>query len=873
VNWLRRIWHWKELDQQLDKELLYHLEEHIADLVANGLDPKEARRQALIELGGPEQVKESCREVRGAGWLRDLSQDLRYALRTLRLHPGFTAVAILTLGLGIGITTVMFTIANGVLLKPLPYLEPERLVSLHEGIGSDKWSLSYPNFQDVKQESLTLAPMAAWRNNRGVVSSPGAAEYVPGRQISAGLFALYGVQLPHGREFSQEDDRPGSAPVAIIGQSLWRSRYQKNPGTVGRELVLDGKSYTVVGIAPAGFKLDGDVDVYIPLGQDTSESMRNRDMHVQMSVLARLRPGVSIDMVRSELQAISRRSVDRYPKSAKHSFTSVPMQSEMVENVQSTLGILLGAVVLVLLIGCANLASLLLVRAAAREREVAMRIALGAGRGRLIRQCLTESLVIALLGGMLGAVLAAIGIRPFLALWPGGLPRAEEIQLDWRILLFALVISLISSLLFGLAPALRAPTSALEQALRAGSRMTGGPRKLHTAFVASEIAITIVLLVSAGMLGRALIRLSRLDPGIDAHNVLTAQVNLSSKAHTDPAKIRAAWQEIIEGLRRTQGVDSAGVTDILPMSGSSDTVGYWTSSTMPSPDKMPMSLLYAISPDYMKVMRMTLCQGRFITEQDRLDGAPVAVIDEVLAKRSFPGQDAVGRYLWVQMLGPVKVIGVITHVRHWGLSEKDNTIVREQIYFPFAQIPDKYMRVMTKGLYLVVRTSVPPMSLVDAVQQQVRSYANDQVIYSMQPMETIMRGSLAQHRFLMVLFGIFAGLALLLAGIGIYGVISYLTKQRMREFGVRMALGAKAGDVVLLALKQSTWMIVLGVVAGSAASLITARALSSAAGVPAYDPWTFASMVALLILIALIASFLPARRAGRMDPAKILRQE
>jgi predicted permease len=829
---------------------------------------RQAGKQPLKE-----QENESCLEARGAEWLRDFFQDLRYALRSLRLRPGFTVVALLTLGLGIGITTVMFTIANGVLLKPLPYREPERLVSLHEEIGSNRRSLSYTSFQEVKQEIRTLGPMAAWRYNRGVVSAPGAAEYVGGRQISAGLFALFGVQLPHGREFSAEDDRPGSAPVAIISQRLWRNRYQGNPGAIGQRLILDGKSYTLVGVAPANFGLDGDVDVYIPLGQDTSESMRNRDMHLQMSVLARLRPGVSMELVRSELKAISHRSAERYPKSIKPSFTSVPLQSEMVENVQSTLGILLGAVMLVLLIGCANLASLLLVRAAAREREVAMRIALGAGRGRLIRQCLTESSVLALLGGALGVALAAAGIRPFLALWPGGLLRAEEIQLDWRVLLFALVISLISSLLFGLAPALRAPTIALEQALRVGSRMTCGPRKLHTAFIASEIAITIVLLVSAGMLGRTLIHFSRLDPGFDGHNVLTAQVNLSSSVRADPAKIHAAWQEILEGLKQMQGVDSVGVTDILPLSGGSDVVGYWTSLTPPPPEKVPMSLLSAVSPDYMKAMRITLRQGRFISAQDRLGSEPVAVIDEVLAKRSFPGQDAVGRYIRVMMLGPVRVVGVVAHVRHWGLNESDNAVVREQIYFPFAQIPDRYMRVMTAGLYLVIRTSVPPMSLVDAVQQQVQSYANDQVIYKLQPMETIMRGTLAQHRFLLALFGVFAGLALLLAGIGIYGVISYMTRRRMQEFGIRMALGAKAGDVVRLALKQSVWMIAAGVIIGSAASMMASQALTAAIGIPTDDPLTFILMVALLVLIALIASFIPARRACRANPASVLRQE
>lgn len=747
-------------------------------------------------------------------------------------------------------------------------------MSLYERVGPYEWSLSYPSFQDVARESRAFGSMAAWRNGGGVVSAPGDADHVAGRQISAGLFALLGAPLLAGREFSAQEDRVGGNPVAVIGQRLWRRRFKENPGVIGRALVLDGRSYTVVGVAAAGFGLGDDSDVYIPLGQDASESMRNRQMRKTMNVLARLRPGVSLEQARLELGSIARTVVERQPEVGKaFTFTAVPLRQEIVSGVKPTLELLLGAVVLVLLIGCANLATLLLVRAAAREREVAMRIALGAGRGRLIRQCVTESSVIALLGGALGIGLAAIGVRPFLAIWPGALPRAEEIQLDWRVFMFALAVSLVSSLLFGLAPAMRAPIRHVERALRTGNRATAGPRRLHGAFVASEIAITTVLLVSAGMMGREVLRLSRLDPGINPDNLLTAQVSLSPGVTVDSARIRGAWQDILERVRRIPGVTSVAATDIVPMSGGSDEVGYTTDSAQPTRERMPMALLYAISPDYLKTMGMTLRAGRFISEYDRLGGEPVAVVDEMLAQQSFRGQAPLGRSLNFGLTGPVRVIGVVAHVKHWGVAQDDSHDVRGQIYFPFAQIPDRFVGVMSSGLSIVVRTSVPPMSLVPAVQREVRGWTNDQAVYNVQTMETIMGGTMAQHRFLLLQFGIFAGLALMLAGIGIYGVVAHLTGMRMQEFGVRMALGATGGDVVGLALGQVVWMVALGVAVGSTASFAAARALTAATGASAKDPWTFALMTALLVATALVAGFVPAWRAGSADPVRILRQE
>ena len=877
MTWWNRLLRRKQMEEQLEKELRFHLEQHTADLIARGHDPVEARRQARLALGGPEQVKEECRDARGTRWLEDLWQDLRYALRTLRQKPGFAAVALATLALGIGATTVMFTVINGVVLKPLPYAEPERLVSLHEQ--TEKYgdaTFAYFNFLDCQRESHSLLPMAAWHNAGGIVSEPGEAEYVSGRQVSAGLFSVLGIALLRGRVFLPDEDRPGGTPVAIISHRLWRARYDGNPAAVGARLVFDGKAYTVAGIAPAGFQLLGDVDVFTPIGQNTAPTMQNREMHPDIRVIARLRPGVTLGQAQAELALIGRHLAEQYPKSnAGHSVGAEPLRQDIVGDVRFTLWLLLGAVSLVLLIACVNVASLLLARAISRERELAMRVALGAGRGRLVRQCLTESAVLGLSGGLLGILLAAAGVRPFVTFWPGTLPRVDEVHLDWNVLLFALAASLLSGLLFGLAPALRAPASELDQALRAGSRtVTNNSRRLHSGFVMSEIAIAVVLLIAAGMLGRTLLRLLSADPGFNIHNVLITRVALSSDALSSPAHMRVAWQEILGGVRQLPGVYSVAVADIIPMGGETDEIGYWTTPAAPPVNEMPMSLLNVVTPGYLRVMGIPLRQGRFFTEQDRIGNEPVIAIDEVLAKRAFGGHEAVGNRLWVQFLGPARVVGVVGHVRHRGLDADDQAKVREQIYLPFAQLPDPFLRLTSSAESLVIRTTISPLSIVDAVRRQVRGATRDQAIYNVRTMEQIVSGTLARQRFLLLLFGIFAALALLLACIGIYGVLAYLTSRRVPEIGIRMALGATVADVMRLVLRQSLEMILVGAGIGSVAALAAGKLLERlVAGVKPAEPLTFIITISVLLIAALFASFVPARRASRLDPVKALRQE
>ena len=879
MNWWQRLFRRRHLEERLEKELRFHLEQHAADLIARGCKPAEARRQARLALGGPAQVKEGCRDARGTRWLEDLWQDFRYALRALRQRPGFVAVTLCTLALGIGATTVMFTVINGVLLKPLSYPEPERLVTLHgqtEKYG-DNWGVSYPDFLDCQRTSRALAPMAAWSYGGGTMSEPGDAEYVDGRQISSELFAVFGIPLARGRTFLPEEDRPGAPPVAMISYGLWQRRYSGNPSAIGNRLVFEGKPYTVVGIAPAGFQLDGEADVFTPLGQNTDARMQNRAAHF-IHVMARLLPGVTLAQAQAELAVVSRRLAGQFPETnAGRGFQARPLRQELVGDVRSTLWLLLGAVTLVLLIACVNVASLLLARAVSRERELAMRAALGAGRGRLVRQCLTESAVLGLLGGALGVLLAAIGIRPFVLFWPGSLPRAEEIRLDWHVLVFALAASLASGLLFGLAPALRAPARELEQTIRAGARtVTGSWRRLHSGFVISEIALAVVILIAAGILGRTMLRLSSLDPGIDIHNALAARVALSPGVLQDPARIRAAWQDVLDRSRRVPGVRSVALADIIPMREGENGLGYWTTPEPPLPNQMPIALASCVTPDYLEVMGIPLRQGRFFNDHDRIGGELVAVIDEVLAQHAFPHRDPVGKHLWVQAMGPgpVRVVGVVGHVRHWGLANDDQAHVRDQLYYPFAQVPDRLMRLFATFMSMAVRTGIPPLNEVEPLRRQVRGATADQTLYEVRTMEQLASGTLDRQRFLLLLFGIFAGLALLLACIGIYGVLAYVTSRRVPEIGVRMALGATAHDCMRLVLRHSLGMIVAGVGVGLAAALVAARLLERLVeGVRSTDPLPFATMISVLVLAALFASFLPARRASRVDPMSALRQD
>lgn len=883
---LRRFFQRRREDADLTRELEAHLAHQVDENISAGMSAEEARRQAYLKLGNPQQVREKVWQWNTVKFLENLAQDLRYTLRTLRQMPGFAAVALLTLALGSGATTVMFTVINGVLLKPLPYAEPGRLAGLQEKTDwstqwGDLWGFAYPNYLDCRRDVRSLDLMA-FRYSGGTVSASGHAEYVDGFELSSEVLPTLGIHVFRGRPFTADDDRPGAAPVAIISYGLWQRLYGGDPAAMGKPLTFEQKPYTVIGIAPAGFRLDGGLqlqgepDVFTPLGQNTGKYMQNRKAYHGIHVWARLHPGVTLAEAHTELDTIGHRLAAEYPESNKgRTFIIDPLRPQ-VGDARSTLWLLFGAVTLVMLIACVNVANLLLARAVSREREFAMRVALGASRSRVVRQCLTESALLGLCGGTLGVVIAAIGIRPFVALWPGSLPRAEEVHLDWHVLLFAVAVSLFSGILFGLAPALRIPVRSIEPILRAGARnVAGHSRRLHGSFVITELGLAVVLLVAAGILGRTLLRLSFLDPGINIHNVLASRMALAPNTLKDPAKTRAAWQEAIENVRNVPGVEWVAIVDTVPMREGNNQIPYYTTPAKPPADQQQLVLANSVTPDYVNVMRLPLLRGRFISDEDRHGSEGVVVIDDVMAQQAFPGQDPIGKHVWLDLgSDPARVVGVVGHVRYWGLAGDDQAKVRATLYYAFGQLPDNLVPRWSELMSVAVRTSVDPMTLVEPLRRAVRGANGDQVLYEVRTIEQLAKSTLARQRFLLLLFGVFAALALLLACVGIYGVLAYLTSQRIPEFGIRMALGATGGNVMGLVLRQSVGMILAGTGLGVGAAFAAARLLEHLIpGVRSTEPLAFATMVLVLVIAALFASFLPARRASRVDPMKALRQE
>ncbi|HEX7792853.1 MAG TPA: ABC transporter permease, partial [Vicinamibacterales bacterium] len=750
---LRSFFTPQAIDRELDEELAFHLEQRVAAAVSSGLTRGEAERIARIELGGVEQIKEEHRDARGISFIADLARDIRYAFRVFGRLPGFASITLLMLALGIAATTVMYTVIDGVLLKPLPYPAADRLVTLHgrsDAIG-ESWGFSYPDFLDVQQQSRAVAA-AAWTYTGGTISAPGEPAYVDGRQISADLFAVLNVHLARGRAFLPDEDRLGGALVAIISYPLWQRRFGGDDAAIGQALIFEGQTYTVVGVAPADFTVGGEAAVFIPLGQNPASRMQNRGARF-IHVLGRLGPGVSLNGSRTELALIGQRLATRFPASNEgRELIARPLLGEVVGDTGSMLWLLLAAVASVLVVACANVASLLLARTQARESELATRLALGASRGRVVRQCLTENAVLGLVGGALGVPLAFAAIRPFIALWPGSLPRSADVQLDWRILLMTIVVSLASGLAFGVAPALRIPTGNLEEALRACGRTIVRSARLHSAFVVAQLALAVVLLVSAATLARTLVMLSSLDPGLKVHNLVIARMALSPGFLTNPAQMQAAWSDVLDRVRHVPGVESVALTDIVPMRAGENSLPYSaTPVARPSTD-MPIALASTVTPEFLTVMGIPLRSGRFFDEHDRLEGEPVVVIDEQLTLHAFGRQDVAGQQLWVPALGPVpvRIVGVVGHVRHWGLAADDRSRIRDQMYYPFAQVPPGLLRLFSSLMSIAIRTNAAPLDVIAPVQTELRG---NETIYEIRTMEQLVSTSLARHRFLATLFG------------------------------------------------------------------------------------------------------------------------
>ncbi|HXE05160.1 MAG TPA: ABC transporter permease, partial [Bryobacteraceae bacterium] len=764
---------------------------------------------------------------------------------------------------------------NGVILRALPYPDPGRLTAVTEVVKASRYELtfSYPDFLDCARENPAFQSLAAYRNSGANLTAPGNPEYISLRQVSTAFFPILGVKPLLGRTFSAEEDRPGAAPAAMIGYSLWRQRFGGRADAIGSRLVLNGKSYTVLGVLPQSFQFLEDRQIFTAIGADLGAIMSGGDLHPGIQAIGRLKPGVTFEQASSEMDLIGDRLAREYPKTdAGRTIAAKPLKQGIVGDVRPTLLLLAGAVGLVLLIACANVANLFLARSLSRTREFAIRTALGAGRRRLIRQLLTESILLSLAGGAAGFALAAAGTHWALALLPDWLPRADEISLDLRVLLFTLAASVFTGIVFGLAPTIRRRES--ERGLQVGARGTArGVLRLQSGFVIAEIALALVLLAGAGLMMRTILRLWSVNPGFDTHRLLVMTVGLSPKVAHDPQLIRTAWREILERVQRTPGVQAAAVDTLVPLRGESE-IAYWTGPATEPPKNAPIAIPYTPTPDYLGTMKIPLLRGRFFTTQDRLGTDPVAVVDELFAKRVFPGQEAVGSKLSLQWLGPVRVVGVVGHIKNESIDEDPYAKGHESVYVPFSQIPDPFMPQTLSGMGLLVRTSVNPTAMMEAVKRSVLGPSRDQPVRDMETMEQMIGESLARRRAMLWMLAIFAGVALLLAAIGIYGVISYSMNRRVQEIGVRMALGAQPGQVLRLIVAQGMRMAIAGVVLGAVASAALMRLMTNLLyGISPADPLTFSAVVSTLLLVSLAAVYIPARRAARVDPMLALRHE
>jgi predicted permease len=828
--------------------------------------------------------------------LSSLPQDLRYGVRVLAKSPGFSLIAILTLALGIGANTAIFSVVNGVLLNPLPFHDPEQLVSLFQKIRNfDNGSISYLNFTDWRRMNTTFASMAAYRSTGFNLSGNGEPERLNGEMISAGFFEILGVNPIMGRTFTADEDRLGADPTVMITEGLWQRKFGVRKDIIGQRMVLDDVGRTIIGVVPSSFHLriqnfqrGGPLnDVYVPVGEyNEPKFYSDRAAAWGLDAIGRLKTGVTLQQAREDMERVSRDLTTAYPdvNSGKKA-TLLTLQDEMVGNIGPILFVLLGAVAFVLLISCVNVANLLLARSTARQNEFAIRMALGAGQPRVIRQLLTESLLLSLTGGALGLLVAKFGTTAALAAVPRSLPRAEEIGLDLRVLLFTFALSVLAGLIFGLMPAWKASQGSVSrQLIESGRALAGARGGAQSVFVVGEMAMALVLLIGAGLMVRTLIGLWGSDPGFNPKNVLTLQLSgpASFKGGSADA-IRSAYRQIHDKVASTPGVEAASFSwGAHPMQGDDEDFFWVIGRPKPAyPGDYPMTIEYDVEPDYLKVMQVPLKRGRFFTAADNEHTAPVAVIDESMAEKYFPGQDPIGQYIDLNTNPSAQdkfpnpqIIGIVGHVNQWGLDSDGPDALRAQMYLPLAQIPDTEMQRAGLATGVFVRLHSSGASNLAALRSRVLEYDAAMVVHAPENMEKIVADSISNKRFTMTLLGVFALLALLLASIGIYGVLSYMVGQRTKEIGVRLALGAQKFDVLRMVLKDGARMTLAGILIGLVGALALTRLMGTMLyGVRPTDPVTFVSVAAGLTAIAMLACYVPARRAMKVDPMEALRHQ
>ena len=868
----------------VDEELRFHLDMVAAELAEQGWPQEEARVEARRRFGDLAGTRKYCcaldeRKERQMKWierLEALGQDLRFAGRQLLKSPGFTLAAVLTLALGIGATTAIFSVVYGVLLRPLPFQQPERLVRGYfvDPNGQTHGAFSPPNFLDWRAASRTLADATSVENGTLNLSGDGSEpERLQAAWVGANFFKVLGLRPLAGRTFAPGEDRAEAPRVAVVSETLWARRFGSNPHLLGRSLNLNGQPYTVVGILRQGARLPAAAEVWVPKVFSPNE-LKQRGA-VYFAAIGRLAPGVTLEQARVEADVIGRRLSAQYPEANASYFKTMTVDSleeRMLGDTRKPLLILLGAVGFVLLIACVNVANLLLVRAAARESEIVIRAALGAGRGRIVRQLLTESLLLALVGGAAGAALAAWTTKMLVALGPKGIPRLDQARVDGVALLFALGISLLAGVLFGLAPAFQTSRTDLSGVIREGTRGSKGRTgtRARGLLVVVEMALAVVLLAGAGLLIRSFARLQNVDPGFRTAHVLTFNLELPEKKYSDNEKLRAFTTALVERMEHLPGVTAAAVTvSGLPFGGNDMNLTFTVAGRPPAPpDKEDAIRIGIATPGYFQLLGIPVLRGRELTGEDRNGGRQAVVINQAAVRRFFPGEDPMGKRInlgWSDngVVRGGEVVGIVADFKQDALERE----IEPQLFLPYDQAP-------LESLSIVLRSAADPQTLAAAIRPAVRALDSDLPVYGLQPMAGLVTTATSQSRFYMLLLGGFAAIALVLAAVGIYGVIAYAVRQRTQEIGIRMALGASRDRVLGMVVRQGLALALLGAAAGLLGAFLATRGLRGLLyEVSVSDPMTYAGVALVLLAVATVATYLPARRAARTEPQLALRGE
>ena len=807
--------------------------------------------------------------------MQTLLQDLRYGARMLLEKPGFTLTAVLTLALGIGANTAIFSVVNAVLLRPLPYPEPAELVRIYEketdsALPSERLEVAPANFLDWRRQSRTLVEIAAWGQEEQALANQDHADSVVAAFVSFNFFSVLGVNPLRGRVFISEEDKPDRDTMALLSYGLWQRRFGGDPNLVGQRVNLDGSQYTVIGIMPAGFQYPRGAEIWTPLALNANQTQM-REAHF-LQVIARRRPDASLAQVRAEMETIASSLAQQYPATNKNwTVNVVPLPEDEVGQARTTMLLLMGAIGLVLLIACANVSSLLIARGATRRTEITIRSALGASRWRIVRQLLSESVLLASLGGGLGLLLALWGTDALLAFSPSEIPRMRTVRVDFYALGFTLAVTLLSGLIFGMLPALQAAQINLHESLKEGGRSASGSptqKRIFGALVVSEIALALIVLVGAGLLLNSFLRLLRVEIGIQTSNLLTVEVNLPSARYSDSEDYKAQrlnfYGQVIERIRALPGVTSVGAIDSLPLGGRQRGWTFRKEGQTLAPSERPVAGFQIATTDYFRAMGMQIRRGRAFTESDRNGSPQVAIVNESFARQFYPNEDPLGQRIIIRDRPEAKeIVGVVNDIRHFGPDKAPGP----EMYVPYNQL-------VAGAVPLVVRTKSEPEALIGAVRKEIRAVDREVAVGKVRTMTQMMSATLAERRFALLLLGGFASMALSLAAIGVYGVMAYAVTQRAREIGIRMALGARAADVLRLIIKQGLSLALIGVVIGLAGAFALTRLMKNLLfGLSATDPLTFIVIALLLTFSMLLACWIPARRAMKVDPMVVLHCE